>query len=470
MATQSVTPAAELTFVGTDPNSLTGDARVFAWADRLVRKLDARALLLQEYRDYYEGNHPKTFATEKWVEVFGDKFGQIVDNWGGRVVDSATERMLLQGFRRVGDGPGPTGEVPADDAADAIWRRSRMHVRANVAHTDCLATGYSYVSVHLEAGGKARFRVEDPLETIIEYDPETVVDRLAAIKRWRGLDGRANAEVYLPDEVVTIAEGEPGKGWRIVDRDAGRGEVPIFEFANDPNVRGEGKSDQAAIMSLGDAEEKLLADLMIASEYAAYPQRVLLGGEVPVGDDDKPLGAAIMGITRLFAVEDADAKIQEFSAADLGNYVKAIELLGQRIASIANIPPHYLLGNLANLSGDALAAAESGLVSKVRSRIKVVGETWSDAMALAIRLETGEDAEFVTLWENPERVSDAQKGDYLVKLKNVGVPDQALWEEIKPPAVVKRWSHLADQQAERDAELDARAAGISGPSGLPIEA
>jgi hypothetical protein len=478
MATQSVAdPAALVLADGADPNDQAGVARIVAWVERLSRRLDARAPMLQELRDYYNGIHPNTFATDKWLEVFGEDFGTIVDNWGCRVIDAETERMLLKGFRRadakpeVHGAPDERGLVPADVFANEIWRRSRMHVQADVVHTDGLATGYSYVSVHRTADGKARLRAEDPLQTIVEHDPENGIDVVAALKRWRGLDGKVYATLYLPDVVAKLAITDPSVGWSVTSEDVNaEGVVPIFEFANNPDVYGFGYSDMAPMMSLGNAAEKLFSDMIIASEFAAYPQRVLLGAEVPVDAEGNPVSAAVLGSTRIFTVEDAAAKVAEFSAADLGNYTKAIDVVVQHIAALTQIPPHYLLGQMANLSGDALAAAESGLVSKVRRRTKVFGETWASVMELAYRLEHGEDVEFLTLWVNPERVSDAQKGDYVVKLDAIGVPRQALWEMVaEDPMEVARWMPMREIQDRREAELEAEASGISGPSGLPVE-
>jgi hypothetical protein len=465
LATQSV---ADLQVgVNDDPDTLEGIDRVQAWVARLSRALDARQAETQLLRDYYNGVHPLAFATKKWRETFGDTFGQIVDNWGLIVIDSATERMVIEGFRRPDE-----KDDPANAAAQAIWRRCNMKVAAQVAHTDALVTAYSYVSVGKGRNGKALIRVEDPAQTIVEHDPETGVDRLAALKRWRGVDGSMHATLYLPDMIVRLRGSAPGTfgvGWYPTSGPQPNplGVVPVLEMANSPDVNGYGRSDLLPMMSLGNAVEKLLGDMMIASEFAAYRQRVLIGVETPINPlTGEPDASLVGGINRMFVVEDENAKIHEFSAADLSNYTGPIELLVQHIAALTKTPPHYLLGQVVNVSGDALAAAESGLVSRVRRRIELVDGIWSEAMGLALQIDGFANVDVDPVWMNPERVSDAARADALMKLRTLGVPLEVIFEDLTTPDKVQRWmaAHA------REAELEGVAAGISGESGLPTQA
>jgi hypothetical protein len=104
--------------------------------------------------------------------------------------------------------------------------------------------------------------------------------------------------------------------------------------------------------------------MIVASEYAAFPQRVATGVEVPKDPETgQPLPTAELkaALSRLWVFANKDAKVQDLQAADLGNYVKALEPLVQHLAAQTRTPPHYLLGQVVNASGDALKAAETGL-------------------------------------------------------------------------------------------------------------
>jgi hypothetical protein len=136
----------------------------------------------------------------------------------------------------------------------------------------------------------------------------------------------------------------------------------------------------------------------------------------------------------MFTVEDPAAKVYDLQAADLKNYVNAIEMFIQHLAAQTNTPPHYLLGNMVNISGDALTAAESGLVSKVEDKKDPFGEAHEDMMRLAflsmgdVERANADDAE--TLWAPSERRSFAQVVDGASKLAQIGFPPETVAEEL----------------------------------------
>ncbi|MFT4034514.1 MAG: phage portal protein [Patulibacter sp.] len=437
--------------------------RAAAWCVRLDQQLQSREARTRVLRAYYDGDQPVQFATRKWRDSFGSTFGQATDNWCRIVIDTATERMPLIGFSAA------TGSEDDGAAAMALWTRNGLHIDADVAHTDALVTGQSYILVTQDEHGAGRITVEDPLQTIVEHDPADRGRRLAGLKRWRDLDGAWQAQLMTPDHIWRFTRGAGATTWRAVDEPAANplGVVPLIPLVNAPDVYGRGHSDLEPILPLQDASNKLLGDLLIASEFAAYPQRVLLGVEVPVnpatGEPDQNL---VGGINRWLAIEDPAAKVQELAAADLGNYTRSIELLVQHIAALSRTPPHYLLGQMANLSGDALAAAESGLVSRVRRRTTLFGAAWAEAITLAAHIDGAPRLAVSAVWGNPERISDVQRADAAVKLAAIGVPQEQLWAEYGySPSQISRLKQMQDRQAR----LDGVALGVSDQSGSPPE-
>lgn len=447
-----------------DPDRLTGEAKYLAWDRHLGKRLDIRAEGVFAHKAFYNGFHPVEFATAKWKETFGEQFGELTDNWSKKTIKTKTDRMLIEGF-----------DAPQDaeiEAMRAIWRRGQMKIGSRVAHTNMLVSAYSPVSVWMDRNKKALVRVEDPANTIVQRDPETGVDRLAALKRWKALDGTVRSTLYLPNEIVQMQGTGDGLATRVLSVTPNRlGVVPVLEAVNDPDEHYNGVSDLDSIMSLNLAVKKLLSDMMVASEFAAYMQRVLIGVEVPINPETgEPDQSLVGGINRWLAIEDPDAKVQELSAADLSNYTKPIDLLVQHIAALSDTPPHYLLAAMVNVSGDALAAAESSLVSRARGCIDLADPVWAEAMSLGLEIE-GYGAGIVVepVWTDPERVSISQLSDALQKQKDIGVPRRALYNKLASPPEAKKWEEWANEDDERMAEIEARAAGISGPSGLPAE-
>jgi hypothetical protein len=93
-----------------------------------------------------------------------------------------------------------------------------------------------------------------------------------------------------------------------------------------------------------------------------------------------------------------------------------------------------LIGGVVNVSGDALKAAETGLISKVRDRQRSFGESWEQTMRIAFRV-LGDEAKAKahtaeTLWRDPESRSIAELADAAVKKSAAGVPWRQRMEDM----------------------------------------
>jgi hypothetical protein len=120
---------------------------------------------------------------------------------------------------------------------------------------------------------------------------------------------------------------------------------------------------------------------------------------------------------------------QEFGATDLGNFVKAIDLFIQHVAAITRTPPHYLVGQVVNASGDALEGGrDRPRVEDAPARLARsarAGRTRS--VSPSSRGPPKAKAKIVeTLWADMESRSLAEVADAAVKLKDVGVPRRPL--------------------------------------------
>jgi len=174
-------------------------------------------------------------------------------------------------------------------------------------------------------------------------------------------------------------------------------------------------------------------------------------GEV-IGEEDLPIDR--FRSDRLLWLEREGASIAEFSAADLSNYTRVIEVAVQHIAAQTRTPPHYLLGQMVNVSADALTAAESGLVAKVMELQRYFGAALREVMRVEA-LVSGDAARAASLalgdvvWRDAQFRSDAQYADALTKFKAINVPDEALWERIPgvTPDEIERWKGMRQDQA-----------------------
>ncbi|NJP27096.1 phage portal protein [Microbispora sp. SCL1-1] len=464
-------------------------AEALSLLDQLSRELDRRQDEQTRAEAYYDGEHNLLFASPQFQQYFGGLFTYFADNWCQVVVDSVAERLTVRGIRLS------TGtDAIADAESRRVWQENELDADSGLAFVDTLTAGRTHVLVwgNLDDEDTPEVTFEAPCETIVGYEPGSRRRRRAALKRWRD-DDNEYATLYLPDEVwkfvkpafrVPVVNGRTesglavagtvsmaGEGWKLREVPGEpnpmrnpMGVVPMVELPNRSRLAKDPVSEIRNVIPLQDAVNLLWSHLLTASDFAAFPQRVILGTDVPkkpivdaVGEvvGYEPVDLAKYAVDRVVWLEDPNAKIGEWSAADLANYTNVIEVAVGHIAAQTRTPQHYLIGKMANMSADALKAAETGLVSRVRERQVYLGEAiremWrlvalaqnDEARAKAIKTGT-------VLWADPESRSDAELVDSLVKLKGIGVPDEALWERYGADVdEIERWSRMRDQAASR---------------------
>jgi hypothetical protein len=412
------------------------------WRDALLTALGHRMGDIYKCENYYRGDHRMAFATAKFRETFGALFSAFADNWCDLVVDASAERLRIEGFR--------FGDTPADAAAWEMWQRNGLDAESDMAHVDAIKLGCVYALVGPDDAGKATIQVEAADKAIVAIDPARGRHRLAGLRSWVDEWGVEHAAVYLPDSVTWWSRTSEHAKWQ---EDVGSGSnplgvVPLIPLPNAPSLSDRlGRSDILRVIPLQNAVNKLCADMIVASEFAAYPQRWATGVDIPTNPDtgEKMTAQFLAGTDHVWTVKTPDSKFGNFAVSDLGIYVKAIEMLIQHVAAQTRTPPHYLLGQSGSFpSGESLKATETGLVAKVRRKMLSFGEGWEEALRLAFLVEGDtEKAEAVdaeVIWANPESRIVGQTVDAAVKMQSLGVPRPALWEFVgASPQQIARW-------------------------------
>jgi hypothetical protein len=411
------------------------------WLKRLCTELDERWRDMAIYDDYYEGRHRVAYATAKFREAFGSLFRAFSDNWCPIVVDASVERLAVEGFR--------FGAEEADRAAWDIWQANDLDVESAMAHSEAVKLGEAAIIVDVgEDAQFPRITVEHASQVVIAYVAGSRRQRAAALKRWIDDDGYGMATVYLPNasyKFRTAAAVKNGREVQWVERPYVAFEVtnpvdvvPVIPLRNNPSMMHGGRSDLQVGIPIQDAINKECNDMIVASEFAAYRQRVMTGVEAPT---DPLTGQPVkldLNASRLFTVADPDAKVFDLAASDLGNYVQAIEMLVNHLAAQTRTPPHYLAGSIVNASGDALKAAEAGLVARTRRKTIDFSDSWEEAMRLAFKIRgagpddlrrtAATDAE--TIWREVENRALGEVVDAAIKKHAIGVPLEILWKDI----------------------------------------
>lgn len=408
--------------------------------ERALKLFSSRAEGYRAVNDYYDGKHRLTFATEKFRNAFGDLFQAFADNLCPKVVDAKADRLEITGFAAEGEAQ------ESAEAAWRIWQGNRMDCRAGEVHTEALLSGDAYVIVWPDLDGEPVFYPNDAALMTVKYDPETPGRILWAAKCWTQDDETVRLTLYYPDRIekyVTAAkakgglpekssafvpfqvEGEP---WPLINL---FGRVPVFHFGNNARTGRFGRSELADVIPLQNALNKSVADMLVAAEFVAMPQRYAIGLEVDTDEETgKPKTPFVPG--GLWTVGSTEAKFGEFSSGDMRQFLEAQAGFRVEIANVSSTPIHFLVPPQGEWpSGESLKTAESEFLAKIRDRQVAFGNTWEDAMAFALRIAGVEgDVKISALWKNPAPRNELQEVQTGVLKKQVGISNEQVQREL----------------------------------------
>lgn len=347
-------------------------------------------------------------------------------------VDSIAERQVTEGFRLGG----------ADEADETLWewwQANNLDIEAPLGYTDAYIHGKSYITIskpdpQIDIGWDPNtplIRVEPPTRMHAEIDPR--INRVSRAIRV-AYDEEGNeiqaATVYLPNSTNGWFKNSDGdwEDWFNVPH--GLGVVPVVPLPNRTRLSDLYGTTEITpeLRSMTDAAGRILMLMQATAELMGVPQRLIFGIKPEEIGVDPDTGQTMFDayLARILAFEDAEGKIQQFSAAELANFVTALDAIAKQVAAYTGLPPQYLSTAADNpASAEAIRAAESRLIKKVERKNMVFGGAWEEAMRLAHRIMKGGDVppdmlRMETIWRDPSTPTYAAKADAAAKLYNGG--------------------------------------------------
>lgn len=444
-ATPTPTPTTPLTapvyaLQATDPREVISLA---------LKEHAAKLPMYRKYNNYYEGVHNLNFATVKWRSTFGSLFRQFADNMCAPVVDVTADRLQVLGFDI-------TENEDAEKELTRIWKLNRMDRKANAIHAHALKTGDAYAIVWPDINNDPIIDPNPAHQVCVYYDDNNGETIAWASKLWQINTGQWRLTIYTPlwiEKWITTSSVQtppdkpsafrryyvPGEMWPLLNP---YGRVPVFHFANNPEMGVWGQSELWNVIPLQDALNKAIADMLIAMEFVSLPQRWATGLEVetdPVTNKPKPPFEA--GVDRIFANPDAEGRFGQFEAASLDSFTKVQNGFRLDIARITRTPLHYLsMGGSAESafvsttypSGESLKTAEAPFSAKLLNRQTTFGDVWENIMSFAasIRGLSIEPGEIETRWTPATPRSETDDIDNAIKKQQAGIPRKQTWSEL----------------------------------------
>lgn len=394
---------------------------------KLNEKLNESRPVLRGLDQYYAGEQPAAFMSEKSREALGNRLQRMAVNIPRVTVTSLQERLELTGFRL-------DGAAEADEGLWRLWRRNRMRDGSAQAHLDALVYGRSYAVVWADAQGNPVVTVESPLQVATLADP--VSRRVTvAFKRWTDVDGMTRGVLYGPEEIWHLSAGRvvdeeqfPTTGWTITATVPNPlGVVPVVPIVNRGRLLDlDGVSEMRDVLGLTDALNKVLADSLVTSEYYARPRRWATGLEIMEDEEGQPINPFSDKGDRIMMSESPETKFGQFDGARLDGYGDLVGTLVQQVSAVTGLPAHVLgIHGDQPASADAIRSAESSLVARAQELMRTFGDAWAEVACLVIAVRDGVDpltVDVEPLWANPETRTPAQAADAAAKLHGIGVP------------------------------------------------
>ena len=283
---------------------------------------------------------------------------------------------------------------------------------------------------------------------------------LWAAKRWIDEDDRYRMVLYYPDRLEYYAstakatQVSRGDGLSPTDPPSAPnpfGLVPVFHFRRE---RRDIRSEFDSAIPIQDAINKLFADMMVSAEFGAFKQRYIISA----GDPGNLKNAPNMN----WWIPSGDGQSQatsvgEFSAADLGIYLGAMDKLSASIAIISRTPKHYFFTQGGDPSGEALQAMEAPLTKKVTRYIARFIPTWQGlgSFLLALDGHSVSPESIEPVYAEPETVQPKLSAEIRKASVESGVPLVTVLrgEGWTPEQIEQMQQDKADEQAQSTARL-----------------
>lgn len=408
---------------------------------------------LDKVDSWYRGENERPSMPRQSTREYQQLQDRAYTPWLGLVVTSVAQTLYVEGYRRARE---------TDDAAAwGFWQVNGLDGRQMAVHRAALAHGQSFVTV-LPGDRAPVMRGVSARKMLAVYaDPAEDEFPMYALRVDPSGDKWA-LRLYDEEQVYYLSADKGATKVEFIESRAhGIGVCPVVRFTNQLDLDGRPSGEVSPFVPLAARIDQDTFDRLVVQRFGAWVVRYVAGMAAPETDEEKRAAAVALKVSDFLMAEDPDTKFGTLPATPLDGYIKSRDADIRDLAAVTQTPPHHLLGQMANLSAEALAAAESSLIRKVEERKHSFGESWEQTLRLAAAVggvDGADDFEAQVRWRDMESRSLSQVADALGKLaQQLGVPAEMLWEKIPG------WT---DQDIERAKALAAEGDALSALTGL----
>lgn len=441
----------------------------------------------------YEGDQQLPYAPEGVSLEYLELRNQAIANWLQVAMDAPVQRMEAES---ISDDAGKT-----DKDAWSDWVAYDLETRQKIVYTQMMVHrgGMMSVSKAPPTVGGAKARVENSRRVYLHPDPADPFETQFAVKMWTENE-RPSSGLWVPtaamstvgaklvavvyDSAECVRFEKPGTdgvgGWKQVKTTQhGLGAIPFVEFGHNVDANNVAHPAIDQLIPMQNAINTIRFNTLLAMQFSAYRQRVATGydpvlrdanGEIVyvkdkqgneiIGPDGQPVPqlrpSGRVGVDRLLVFPGSDTKVFDLDESNLQNYITVYTKFLTDLFSKAQTPPQYGIDRMANLSGDALAGAESTLTSLVNDLKREANSGIRKVFRLLDAARGTKPRNRHIEWADTEPKSFTQIVDGVTKLIAAEFPRRGAYDMLPgaTPTKVDQWmKQWADEQRHRAASL-----------------
>lgn len=408
-----------------------------AVAVELLEKWKAERQRLDKIDRWLRWDHDDPHSPRHSTNEYRELSARAQAPWGDLIVSSVAQTLYVEGYRRP--------KAPEDSDGWDIWQANGMDARQVAIFRASLGYGAAYGTVlpgrTLAGESMPQMRGVSPREMVAFYeDPawdDWPVYALRVRRKGPGFDLTLFDDTYVHQLRVSdlsdrpIYVGEPTAH--------GAGVAPVVRYANRLDLEGRLTGEIEPYIPLLGRIDQTVFDRLVVQRFGAWIVRTIAG--MSVTESAEATGDSVDGVKLrlrvedLLTAEDPDTRFGSLPATPLDGYIKAREADLTDLAAVSQTPAFELLGQMANLSAEALAAAKSSQTAKSDERKHTLGEAAEQHIRLACHMLGRKDAaaDFTAQvrWTDTSIRSLSQAADaYSKMVEGLRLPPEILWPKI----------------------------------------
>lgn len=357
--------------------------------------------------------------------------------WGDLIVGSVAQTLYVDGYRRP--------DAPEDSTGWDIWQANAMDSRQVQIHRAALTYGTAYGTCipgrSLTGAPLPVMRGVSPRDMLAVFEEpandEWPLYALQVSKTRGGYRLRVFDDLYVWSWTVEHLTDPPKK--IPVPKEHGAGVCPVVRFTNRLDLEGRVAGEIEPFIPVLGKIDQTSFDRLVVQRFASWIVRTIAG--MSISESMKTTGETVTGTKMRLAAdsiliaEDENTEFGSLPATPLGGFIEAHDSDLRTLSAVSQTPAFELLGQMANLSAEALAAAKASQTSKSDERKRTLGEEHERLIRLACHVagddEAASDFTAQVRWADTSIRSLAQASDALGKLAQMlGVPVEVLWPKI----------------------------------------